>query len=767
VIEQFRKRNKRGVSFRFRRIGTDGQEGSCGGDAGSGGFRGDGGLPGLVKLVPLNDASKSISYRDSEGDENGRSGKVGEAGKHGRDGLDYVIITHKTLNPGKLLFQKRKVNEIKAGRLFPSARRDVEEKQWWENHVMLPMEYNDKHPRFASKYTVINTQIGASATTKHNNQEVVQKIHAINYEHVFEETSHFFSQFTNPQKSSTYQHWLAPQLNQFLEKMARLEGLPPCEIHILPDIEYDAKQILILKEKFAEIISIENQRLSNERINTDQLNIGVTSIAQDILNQYSDVVQLYQLVYQQLQDEIGRVDVYQLSTGLEILSVEFSKMRSTINRMIDEQRFNQRLATLQRRTEVLVDKPSDKVSESISNRDNIKILQDEFPVKEKWKKFPVEDREIIKEFNQNLNEESLLKIGGCFYLELEKILLDNRIEQINFREEFSHFTQIYLYNLQHGNFTFEDLQFLEIQKHAFFQILPRFQSLKDPNALDFLIDFSKGIEREYTRHFWLIRLRKTLDCLANQREDKDAFSNIFNLLRTADDHQLDQELESFSLIKQFSEFDFDKDLYPKTRVELTTSMEKFNQDSNLKNLLEIFRIFSTSSFFHPENSKIFENLLTNFEQLDLIDDFLIIFHNNLSLMNIKTSEFKSLTEQMVKIEEILITYPRSHFSDIIFHFSYFVEKVKMIHFGTLKEKQSVLNEIYDSKDMQKLLEFQTDKKYEKKSFTVEQEIDAFNTLYDSNLVKGIFQNLSKTSSISSNEKLLAFIRWTTSHFLLY
>ncbi len=218
------------------------------------------------------------------------------------------------------------------------------------------------------------------------------------------------------------------------------------------------------------------------------------------------------------------------------------------------------------------------------------------------------------------------------------------------------------------------------------------------------------------------------------------------------------------MIKQFSEFDFDKDLYPKTRVELTTSMEKFNQDSNLKNLLEIFRIFSTSSFFHPENSKIFENLLTNFEQLDLIDDFLIIFHNNLSLLNIKTSEFKSLTEQMVKIEEILITYPRSHFSDIIFHFSYFVEKVKMIHFGTLKEKQSVLNEIYDSKDMQKLLEFQTDKKYEKKSFIVEQEIDAFNTLYDSNLVEGIFQNLSKTSSISSNEKLLAFIRWTTSHF---
>ena len=172
-----------------------------------------------------------------------------------------------------------------------------------------------------------------------------------------------------------------------------------------------------------------------------------------------------------------------------------------------------------------------------------------------------------------------MKIEGCFYLELEKILLDNRIEQINFREEFSHFTQIYLYNLQHGNFTFEDLQFLEIEKHAFFQILPRFQSLKDPNALDFLIDFSKGIEREYPRHFWLIRLRKTLDCLVNQREDKDAFSNIFNLLRTADDHQL----ESFSLIKQFSEFDFDKDLYPKTRVELTTSMEKFNQDSNLKN----------------------------------------------------------------------------------------------------------------------------------------------------------------------------------------
>ncbi|CAF4489400.1 unnamed protein product [Didymodactylos carnosus] len=140
-------------------------------------------------------------------------------------------------------------------------------------------------------------------THTHKDQEVVQKIHAINCQHVFQVTSQFYNKYNNLQKLS-YQHWLASNLNEFLGKIARLEGLPPSEIYALPDIEHDAKQILILKQKFTDTINIENQRLNSEKIDTDQMSIGIKLLGQVILSQYNEFLQKYQIIYQQLQKEI-------------------------------------------------------------------------------------------------------------------------------------------------------------------------------------------------------------------------------------------------------------------------------------------------------------------------------------------------------------------------------------------------------------------------------------------------------------------------------
>ncbi len=56
--------------------------------------------------------------------------------------------------------------------------------------------------------------------------------------------------------------------------MFTLEGLPPYEVHALRHIEHDVKQIWLLKENFAQTVSVENQRLLRERIDRDQMNIG-------------------------------------------------------------------------------------------------------------------------------------------------------------------------------------------------------------------------------------------------------------------------------------------------------------------------------------------------------------------------------------------------------------------------------------------------------------------------------------------------------------
>ena len=57
----------------------------------------------------------------------------------------------------------------------------------------------------------------------------------------------------------------------------------------------------------------------------------------------------------------------QLTTGLEI---------------INEQRFNQRLIASQRRTEIFVDTSREELSKSILDRQNVKVLQENFSKQE-------------------------------------------------------------------------------------------------------------------------------------------------------------------------------------------------------------------------------------------------------------------------------------------------------------------------------------------------------------------------------------------------
>ncbi|CAF1559360.1 unnamed protein product, partial [Didymodactylos carnosus] len=410
-------------------------------------------------------------------------------------------------------------------------------------------------------------------------RKVDQKIHAINCQHVFQVTSQFYNKYNNLQKLS-YQHWLASNLNEFLGKIARLEGLPPSEIYALPDIEHDAKQILILKQKFTDTINIENQRLNSEKIDTDQMSIGIKN------------------------------SMNQLTIGLEIQIIEIAKIRNTINRIINEQRFNQRLIASQRRTDILTDNSRQELSKSILDRQNVKILQKEISKQER-KKFPIENNiiqnKIIEEFNKKPNEEYLLKISCYFLFELEKILSQNNIEQIN-RYHISNFTNIYLYNLQQGNFTFNDLKFIEKQKQAFYKILPKFKSLENTYILDLLIEFCKGIQREYLRHYWLIWIRKTLNYAENQREIKENLLNLLDKLHVADDNQLkqfDNNLKSSFLLKEFPDYDFNEDLYQNNRLQLIESIDKFNENSNQENLFQIFQIFSNSIFSDKKPKKIF------------------------------------------------------------------------------------------------------------------------------------------------------------------
>ncbi|CAF1142418.1 unnamed protein product [Rotaria sp. Silwood1] len=173
------------------------------------------------------------------------------------------------------------------------------------------------------------------------------------------------------------------------------------------------------------------------------------------------------------------------------------------------------------------------------------------------------------------------------------------------------------------------------------------------------------MQREYLRHYWLIWTTKTYECQqdfprANQRESQENILNILNMLRAADDNQLeplDTNLQFSSLLKEFPFYEFDQNLYKNNRSQLIESIDKFNEHSYPINLFEIFQISSNSLFFNENETEIFSNLLANFEQLDTINDFPFVFQHNLNLINIEKDQFNSLIEQTVKIEEILIQYP--------------------------------------------------------------------------------------------------------------
>ncbi|CAF2205477.1 unnamed protein product [Rotaria magnacalcarata] len=305
-------------AVRVRRKGIDGKPGSSGGDAGD---------SGVVKLVEITSENP-----------NGQRGKPGEAGKHGRDGRAYVVV-------GEWKRFKRKI-KTKGGRLHESERYNSEETGWFEDYSMPSFDAPEDHYKFRERYNDGSTKRGTSATHKHKDNEVAKQIHAINYQNVFLHTAKFFEKYCNPKNEVSYQHRLVSSLNHFLEKMAELEGLPADKIKTQPNIEHDLQQILILKEEFSQTVHIENQRIQAEKLDTNQLSTGIMLLSQQILNQCEQSLKQHQSIYQQLQDEIQRVDVNHLATGLDIRSTEIVNLRNTITRIVNEQRFSQRLAAL-------------------------------------------------------------------------------------------------------------------------------------------------------------------------------------------------------------------------------------------------------------------------------------------------------------------------------------------------------------------------------------------------------------------------------------
>ncbi|CAF1411988.1 unnamed protein product [Rotaria magnacalcarata] len=750
-------------SYRCRRIGTDGTSGGSGGEAGSGGYHGEQGNPGIVKLVDLNEVvarGKHVNTESKSVSSNGKPGTPGEAGKHGRDGFDYVALSGSTL-------ARRSVQD-KRGRLAHKDRYYENERKFVKRFPMLSFEAHENNRRFIGKYDAERSEHRDRHNHRHKDQEVAKKIHAINNQHVFLQTAHFFEQYCNPENEATYQHWNASSLSRFLEKMADLENLPSHKINIRPDLEHDVQEILILKENFLHTVSAENQRLQAEKLDTNQLSIGILLLSQEVLNQFEKGLQLHQTIYQQLQNEIQRVDVQHLATGLEIRSTEIINLRNAITRILNEQRFSQRLAAMQRRLETLIEIPREELSKTILNRKNIQVIKENLD-KQEWKKF---DNRFIDatNFNNDLNEKSLLKVGDASLEKFKKIISETEVKDIELKP-ISYFINIYFYNFQQARFCLTDLKTIKDQQEKLDEIFFKYPLLSGSHVLDLFINFSKSLEREWLRHYWIIWTQKTLTYLQevsydNRKEVEPNLRNILQTIKTANHFQLEQidfAQKSSFILKGFSYYDFDKDLYKQNRSELIKSINDFHENSNQDNLVKVFMTFSESSFFSLSEANSLQNLLMNKVQLDLIYDFLQTILHNVIVMNIIGKISEKLISCIEKIEEVLVQNPRSYLYDIFLNFSIYIEGLR-IKSSLTDEQRKTLDEIYKSNDLERLQAFRLSKPFQKRiiKFTIEQEIDAFNTLYDPTLVENFLIHISdQINSPTKVSKVIKFVEWIT------
>ncbi|CAF4272150.1 unnamed protein product, partial [Rotaria sordida] len=194
--------------------------------------------------------------------------------------------------------------------------------------------------------------------------------------------------------------------------------------------------------------------------------------------------------------------------------------------------------------------------------------------------------------------------------------------------------------------------------------------------------------------------------------------------------KIDSQLKSLTIVlKEFPLFSFDQFLYNNNNCdELINSINNFNELSNQINFIEIFIVFSNALFFQEKETELLQCLVRNTEQLDIINEFLSIYQHNLILIKFDKNNFNTLTKSIEKIERILIQNPRSYLTDIIFHFSLIVEKIK-IKYSITPDKNDILDEIHRSHDLHRLINFHGSISYDKKIFTYDivQQIDAFYT----------------------------------------
>ncbi len=770
-----------GESHRAYLLGTRGQPGGDGGDSGAPGTGGNEGSKGKVVLRDQSNPEAISAFTAKEGNPgaDGALGKPGQAGKNGKDGRDCQVVSNSRggwvsylstglfsiigflvtkyiiyprqyhMNTGYIHFP----NKLQVAKYGYEYHHDEGVK---ESHFSYWPMYSEQSVEAARERDKENRR-GRERRAQHKNRQEKQGIYPINRQNVFQQTAQFYAKFCNPRNKNSYQHWLAASLNSFLAKMAANENLP-YEDFAARSVDEEIQQIMVFKDKFADMVALENQRLQAEKIDTDNLSIGVQFRAEAVLAEYDAFQVESQAAMQMLQAEIQSVNVATLRSGLQrhLLSEE-------ITRSFNEKRVNAELAASQNRLNVLVEmtrQDHSKFSHDYIRMDRNYRLQDKA-----WLKFELTLRPFsttaVSQFNEQPNERNLISIGDVLISDI----LSRKFDSTEL-SALSKFIECFLFNFRICDFDQErnaiwPLQLLynwineERPLKSLNSWLNDLYTLKQttlaPNLDKNITFFIQDLLKEKNRYYWLKWIYKTIACIDFTIEkdhqegvkNREYYLDLIQNLKSADIDELEVVISELSdnsdILRDFSGiFEPSEKFYKATAI--------FADKTNKETLVSIFREFVKT--MELEKKSCFWNTVADGKKLRSLALFFETYIHNLSLMQLSKNEFISLTFDINQLIGQLDQYPQSGLHYLIYDLSKAFTQLKEIQLGSSFTKDKKLAERAARIGSQ----------------NIEDRIAAFHTSLNKDLAVELLSSLAALSSFKNfkskiNKASIEFLKW--------
>lgn len=670
-------------SYRAIQLGGRGEDGGRGGDNGYGGMGGEGGDGGDVDIAYLDNLSLSRKYN---GDKNkaksagdGVPGTPGNAGAPGRDGKDTAVFAKSQFNlkgvcgflTGWITGAKREIHLKKQGvidRFNDKRKNDLTE---WSEHLNKKVLHNDDGDELNfvkededSNYKVYMAMVanyksknrGNENKTKSTQREQFVLFDRLDKKNCYQQTVQFLSRFMlNNQNSTTFQHWMAAGLNDFLTKYANLENVSPFKVDNLPDFEKELEQIMEIKEQFSEAMEAINDQLADTKIDTEELSIGNTLLADSLAEQHANFRVEHQEAAQELNAEIQQQE-----------QVNENEQVNANNRVIMQNQLEQNQST-----QLLVEMAQDIKVKKDNQYSNIKIKTTHEPELIGWVDFP-NNQTFFKYANKD--PDKLIKEGNEFISKFQEIIEKNQsaykfysgTELISISiNEMHEILMKYYHNLKFLKLQSRDIEnirnkIIELESHLTKIVQPR----ADYKRL--LLD----IQKEKKRYHLLRQLSSTHSILDPLKELNSAsVDNIkqqcYELERRCfDANQLvleNLELEFNNSSNIFKSLPQNLDFL--NHESLNQAIRNFNATLSSKDFIELLNILASSGIFNVQDQEQNDNksldkicsILIKEDNKRKLQEFWNCLNNNKAILSIVDE--KVIKECDSKLVNKLARYP--------------------------------------------------------------------------------------------------------------